>query len=145
MKNLFVCMVCVLMAGLGACNSTSQKETGSGADATCCVSQKENLVYVMNLERKVKPEHIAAFKESFEKCKVGTLQEPGCLDYAMYQSYTDSTRFFIAETWGNKGEHIKHMDTPHLKLHIEEIRGMGDPDFRGNNAEIYVCPMVNSK
>lgn len=142
MKNLFALMACALMIGFGACNPTTNKDT---AEAGCCASQKDQLVYVMNLERKIKPEHVAAYKESFEKCKVGTLQEPGCLDYAMYQSYTDSTRFFIAETWANKGEHLKHMDTPHLKLHIEEIRGMGEPDFKGNNAEIYVCPMVNNK
>jgi quinol monooxygenase YgiN len=97
----------------------------------------------MNLTRKVKPEQVAAFKASFEKCKEGTLQEPGCADYGMYQSYIDSTEFIIVETWMNKGEHLKHMETEHLKIHLEEIKDMSEPGFKAVNTTIYVCPGVN--
>lgn len=131
---LFICLVIV-----SGCTSTPQKET---AEETCAAN-KEDMMYVMNLPRKIKPEHVAAYKASFEKCKAPTLQEPGCLDYGMYQSYTDSTVFFIAETWKNKQAHRDHMQTEHLKTHLLEIKGMGDPDFKGKSTEVYVCPNVN--
>lgn len=139
MKNVFAIMACGLLV-LSGCGSPS---TDKEATASCCSTDKNELQVVMNLHRKMKPEHVSAFKTSFEKCKESTLNEPGCLDYAMYQSYTDSTVFFIAETWLNKPEHLKHMETPHLKLHLEEIKGMADPSFTAKNVNIYVCPQVN--
>jgi len=80
----------------------------------------------------------------FLKCKVETVKEPGCLEYGMYQSYTDSTEFMIVEAWKNKAAHLEHMETPHLKVHIEEIQGVGDPDYKGKMTEVYVCPHVNN-
>lgn len=118
------------------CNSTANKEADSGS----CAGLKDTMPVVMNLNRKIKPEHVSAFRDSFEKCRVGTLQEPGCLNYVMYQSYLDSTEFFITETWANKGEHLKHMETEHLKIHIQEIKGMSE---KSGGVSIYVCPHVN--
>ena len=85
----------------------------------------------------------ALLKESFLKCKESTLLEPGCIDYGMYQSLTDSTEFFIAETWKNDGELQKHGETAHLKQHLNEIKDMGDPSYKGSFRKIYVCPSVN--
>ncbi|MDR0429523.1 MAG: antibiotic biosynthesis monooxygenase [Tannerellaceae bacterium] len=137
MKNIIASLICSLVI-LSGCSTPGQKtETAS------CEADKASMKLVMNLTRKVKPEHVSAFKASFEKCKVETLNEPGCLDYGMYQSYTDSTEFIIVETWENKGEHLKHMETEHLKVHIQEIKDMGDPNFKAANTNIYVCPNVN--
>lgn len=99
--------------------------------------------YVMNLYRKVLPEHLEAYKASFEKCRVETLKEPGCVSYAMYQSYNDSTEFLIFEVWANKAAHNEHGQTAHLKQHVEEIKGMSDPSFKADNVMVYVCPNVN--
>lgn len=141
MKNVFIAAICCIMVLSGCCGSTSnscQKDANS-----CCSTDKDSLLLVMNLHRKVKPEFVSAFKASFEKCKTSTMSEPACLDYGMYQSYTDSTVFFIAETWQNKAGHRQHMETPHLKLHLQEIEGMADPSGESKNTEIYVCPQVN--
>ncbi|MCD7916502.1 MAG: antibiotic biosynthesis monooxygenase [Tannerellaceae bacterium] len=140
MKNVWILMACCLFILSGCCNSTEK----TGCEIPCCSSEKEDMQYVMNIPRKIKPEHVAAFKESFEKCKVETLKEPGCLDYGMYQSYTDSTEFMIVETWKNKAAHLEHMETPYLKVHIEEIQGVGEPGYSKKMAEIYVCPHVNN-
>lgn len=67
----------------------------------------------------------------------------GMYDYGMYQSLTDSTEFFIAETWKNDGELQKHGETAHLKQHLNEIKDMGDPSYKGSFRKIYVCPSVN--
>ena len=89
MKKVFISMACVLIALSGCTNGGSNKES---------------MEVVLNIKRKVKPECVSALKESFLKCKESTLLEPGCIDYGMYQSLTDSTEFFIAETWKNDGE-----------------------------------------
>lgn len=138
MKNVFLSVVCFIMIFSG-CSAPAEKQTQSAS----CAENKESMQVVMNLPRKILPEHVAAYKASFEKCKTPTLQEPGCLDYAMYQSYTDSTEFLIYEVWENKGEHLKHMETEHLKTHLQEIKGMGDPSFKGKGSNVYVCPNVN--
>lgn len=106
MKKVFISMACVLIALSGCTNGGSNKES---------------MEVVLNIKRKVKPECVSALKESFLKCKESTLLEPGCIDYGMYQSLTDSTEFFIAETWKNDGELQKHGETAHLKQHPDEI------------------------
>lgn len=128
MKKVFISMACVLIALYGCTNGGSNKES---------------MEVVLNIKRKVKPECVSALKESFLKCKESTLLEPGCIDYGMYQSLTDSTEFFIAETWKNDGELQKHGETAHLKQHLNEIKDMGDPSYKGSFRKIYVCPSVN--
>lgn len=137
MKN--TCLTAALgLFVLASCESKTTLQTQSETHPA-----KDSLLLVMNITKKVKPEFVTAFRESFEKCKVGTLLEPGCIDYGMYQSYGDSTIFFIAETWKNKSEHRKHMDTPHLQVHLQEVKEMVDPEFVVKKDEIYVCPAVN--
>ena len=128
MKKVFISMACVLIALSGCTNGGSNKQ---------------DMEVVLNINRKVKPECVSALKESFLKCKESTLLEPGCIDYGMYQSLTDSTEFFIAETWKNDGELQKHGETAHLKQHLNEIKDMGDPSCKGSFRKIYVCPSVN--
>lgn len=139
MKKVFISMACVLIA-LSGCTNSSDNE---GVATNCCANDKESLEVVLNIKRKVKPEHVPAFKASFLKCAESTLKEPGCIDYGMYQSLTDSTEFFIAETWKNDGELQKHGETAHLKQHLSEIKDMGDPSYKGNFQKIFVCPNVN--
>lgn len=97
----------------------------------------------MNLPMKVKPEYIAAFKKAFKNCAAETLKEPGCKNYEVYQSFEDSTLLFITETWTNKGEHLKHMQTSHLKAYLKEIKEYSDTTDTRKSAVIYVCPNVN--
>ena len=82
-------------------------------------SNKESMEVVLNIKRKVKPECVSALKESFLKCKES------------------------AETWKNDGELQKHGETAHLKQHLNEIKDMGDPSYKGSFRKIYVCPSVN--
>ena len=139
MKNVFVSIICVLTT-LSACVCNTGKEECA---ANPCENGKDSLEVVLNIQRKVKPECVPDFKASFLKCKESTLQEPGCIHYDMYQSLTDSTEFFIAEFWKNDGELKKHVETPHLKQHLSEIKDMGDPAFKGAFKKVFVCPKVN--
>lgn len=85
---------------------------------------------LLNIVRKVKPEHVSTLRDSFLKCRVETLKEPGCIKYEIYQSPTDSTVFFIFEIWKDEESHKRHNTLPHVKIHSEECKGINDPDFK---------------
>ena len=93
---------------------------------------------LLNIVRKVKPEHVSTFRDSFLKCRVETLKEAGCEAYELYQSPTDPTIFFIFEIWKNEEAHKFHSSTPHLKTHSAETRGVADPEFRGEFVRAFI-------
>ncbi len=96
----------------------------------------------MNIPIKIKPEYVSAYKRAFEKCQAGSLKETACSDYALYQSYTDSTEFHLFERWVNKPGHLAHMETEHFKVYREETKGMNDKP-KTKMITTYVCPCVN--
>ena len=122
----------------------SSKADVSGDD---CSYNKDSMVVVMRFELKVKPEHVALLKQSFDACKVEVLaKEPGCLDYSLFQSYNDSTLFCINETWATKGDHNAHMKLEHTKKHLAETQGIRDPSFKSTTSYMYwVCPGANEQ
>lgn len=137
MKKLFLFLAAGLFL-LPGCNDLATKTTEAN-----CADSKSSMRVVLNIQRKIKPEFIAAYKEAFEVCRALTLQEEGCLDYTLYQSYTDSTMFALEETWTNEGALAKHNEAEHLKVLREITKDMPDPDFKSKVARIYVCPCVN--
>lgn len=106
-------------------------EFRGGIVRTVVDGQKKGNRLLLNIVRKVKPEHVSTFRDSFLKCRVETLKEDGCEAYELYQSPTDPTIFFIYEIWKNEAAHQFHSSTPHLKAHSAETRGVGDAEFRG--------------
>ena len=112
-----------------------------------CQSNKDEMQVVMRFELKVLPEYVGLLKESFETCKVEVLaKEPGCLDYSLFQSYTDSTRFCLTEAWVNKATHNAHMKLAHTKKHLAETKGICDPSFKSETNYVYwICPEANKK
>jgi len=141
MKNIFAGIISLLI--LGSC-SGGMKQTAS---CNVCSCNKDSMVVVMRFERKIKPERIAFLKRSFDACKAEVLaKEPGCLDYSLFQSYNDSTRFCLTETWINKGAHNAHMQLEHTKKHIAETSGIDDPSFKSTTNYVYwICPGANTK
>lgn len=100
--------------------------------------QPEGKKLLLNIERKVKPEHIKTLRDSFLKCRVETLKEKGCERYEIYQSSADPTIFFIYEVWTTEEAHRLHNSTPHVKVHIEECQGIYEPSFRGDFKKIFI-------
>ncbi len=96
----------------------------------------------MNIPIKIKPEFVSAYKAAFEKCQAGSLQEKACLDYYIFQSYTDSTEFLLFERWTNKQGHLNHMQTDHFKKYKEETKVMNDQP-KTKAIINTVCPCVN--
>jgi quinol monooxygenase YgiN len=138
MKKLFAGISVLII--LASCN-TKNKEVSS----SLCGYNKDSMIVVMRMERKVKPENVTLFKNSFDKCRAEVLaKEPGCLDYSLYQSYHDSTMFLLTEAWRTKGDHNAHMQLEHTKTHLAEIKGINDPSFKPTaNYTYWVCPGAN--
>ena len=108
---------------------------------------KDSMNVVMRFEIKVKPEYVSFLKQSFDECRAKVLeQEPGCLDYSLFQSYNDSTLFCLTEAWATKGAHNAHMQLAHTKKHISETQGIRDPSFKSKTGYTYwICPGANGK
>lgn len=141
MKNILFgasCLFIVAFCSSGFKNGTQKNE---------CTCNKDSMQVVMRFEIKVKPEKVAFLKESFDACKVEVMaQEPGCLDYSLFQSYNDSTRFCLTEAWACKADHNAHMQLEHTKKHIAETRDIKDRSFRSETAYVYwICPCANEK
>jgi quinol monooxygenase YgiN len=113
-------------------------------DETCSYS-KDSMQVVMRFELKVKPEYVALLKHSWDACRAEVLaNEPGCLDYSLFQSYNDSTLFCITEAWATKADHNAHMELAHTQKHLKETRGIHDPSFASATNYVYwVCPGAN--
>ena len=108
-----------------------------------CIEDKSSMQVVLNIQQKIKPEYVAAYKEAFEVCRAATLQEDGCIDYTMYQSYTDNTLFMLVEVWANEAALAKHSESAHLSQLREVTKDMPDPDYQRAMNRILVCPCVN--
>lgn len=139
MKNLLMGIISALFLSSFV---PGQDDCNSGIECNC---NKDSMVVVMRFERKVKPEHVALFKKSFDECKAEvTTNEPGCLDYSLFQSYNDSTLFCLTEAWKNKEAHNLHMQLEHTKRHIREVSEINDPSFNSNTSYVYwICPEAN--
>lgn len=139
MKKMLVLIVgCMLV--LSSCNNANTAQTVNGDG--CCVSKKDSMELILNIPLKIKPEFVTAYKEVFEKCQAETLKEKACLDYALFQSYTDSTEFHLFERWSDKPGHLAHMQTGHFKIYKEESQDFYDTP-KTKMIETYVCPCVN--
>ena len=141
MKNLILSILALVAIGFftsGLINSSAKDE---------CSFNKDSMNVVMRFEIKVKPEYVSFLKQSFDECKAKVLeQEPGCLDYSLFQSYNDSTLFCLTEAWATKGAHNAHMLLDHTKKHISETQGIRDPSFKSKTAYTYwVCPGANGE
>ena len=139
MKKVILTVGCIVALLAGCCHSSNQSDERN----TCgCAAKKDSLEIIMNIPLKIKPEFVEAYKVAFEKCQAASLQEEACLDYVLFQSYTDNTEFHLFERWTNKPGHLAHMETSHFLQYREETKGMYDK--AGSKMKVtYVCPCVN--
>ena len=93
---------------------------------------------LMNIVRKVKPEHISTLRDSFLKSREATLKEEGCEAFEIYQSVLDPTIFLIYELWTTDEAHTIHSSLPHSKVHSEECQGINEPSFKTKVHKIFI-------
>ena len=138
MKLSPLIIICVLSLFSACCDS--KKEVATVAD--CCAANKDSYEIIMNIPVKIKPESVSAYKAAFDKCQAETLKEEACFAYDLFQSYKDSTEFHLFERWKDKPGHQKHMETEHLKVFFQEIRGM-QVTAATKMITTTVCPKIN--
>lgn len=134
MKIKTILAVCATVA-LASCDC--HNGDANKCDGNCAPADSMNVV--LDLHRKIKPDCVSAFKASFARCKQSTVQEPGCIDYGVYQSPEDSTEFLIHEVWLNQTELDKHGQTPHLQAHVAQTKDMCESKA---DRRFVVCPHV---
>ena len=138
-KIIFLAAAGIALLSMWACNTATNE-----AKVCTCAENKDSYEIVMNIPIKVKPEFVSAYKAAFDKCRVETMKEEACKAYDLFQSYSDSTEFHLYELWTNKPGHLNHMQTPHIKIYFEEIKGMTDK-AANSSLVVTVCPEVNPK
>ena len=93
---------------------------------------------LLNIIRKVKPEHISTLRDSFLKSREATLKEEGCEAFEIYQSVLDPTIFLIYELWKTAEAHALHTTLPHSLVHSDECRGINAPGFKGEFKRVFI-------
>ena len=134
----------ILVFAFIAFSGCAPKNPVANEPLNCCAALKDSVEIVMNIHMKIKPEFISVYKAAFDKCQAATLKEEACLAYELYQSYKDSTEFHLFERWANKPGHLAHMETEHLKVYFQEVRGAQEPG-KTKMIEVAVCPKISQK
>ena len=132
MRKIFYVLLSALFAG-GVVTGCQEGVKKSGQEKQTAV----DTALVMHITYKIKPDRVADFKRAFDRCAVETLKEPGCLKYEIYQSYNDTTLFFLLEKWQHKQAHQNHSQTEHLKAYFKAIEGAFD---QGGSCELLRIP-----
>lgn len=83
--------------------------------------------------------HLVALPDKIEDLKTlllsliePTRQEPGCIQYELYQNQTDPTDFTFIEEWENAELLDAHLASSHIQNAIPKLTGIaaGPPDIR---------------
>ena len=69
----------------------------------------------------VKPGHAAEFLEAFRINYEGTRQEPGNIDYALFQLRDTPDVFYVRESWRGQAGLDEHIALPHFQTFILQM------------------------
>lgn len=69
------------------------------------------------------PDKIELVKSELVKLIQPTLAEPGCLNYDLHQNNDDPAHFIFYENWESKACLEGHLNSPHVKQHIQATEG----------------------
>ena len=73
----------------------------------------------------VQADKVGEFLEAAEKTLVApTLQEPGCIEYAIWQDASDRTRFAMVEEWESAAQLDAHLAQPSLQAAVSKLAPM---------------------
>lgn len=70
---------------------------------------------------KVKPEQISAFKIAAREVVAGSQQEPGNIQYSLYQAAENSATFVMIEIWQDREAIAFHKETSHYLTFKQQL------------------------
>jgi (4S)-4-hydroxy-5-phosphonooxypentane-2,3-dione isomerase len=79
---------------------------------------------ILQVNVRVKPEHVAAFREASAANSAGSLRESGVARFDVLQNEEDPTRFMLVEAYRDRGAVTAHKDTPHYRTWVEAVTPM---------------------
>lgn len=91
---------------------------------------------ILNVFKKVKPEYREKYLQLFGACQQESLEEKGCIEYALFQSTNDENAFMIFERWASKEAHVAHTQTAHFKIFIDATEDIADKSERFDSERI---------
>ena len=62
---------------------------------------------------------------AFEKMRVATLKEPGCIEYQAYSDRSDAGVVFMFEKWQDQAALDAHFASPHMAEFGAALGGLG--------------------
>ncbi len=72
---------------------------------------------VVNVVYRFSFEHVAAVEVHLDALTIATKREPGCLEYAAFQSTDDPAQFLIHEAYADEAAIEAHRETPYYAEH----------------------------
>ncbi len=70
------------------------------------------------------PEHLETVLRIQQEAVEVTLQEPGCIEYALFQQLDAPHRLTFVETWASEEALKVHMETPYMAEKARRLAGM---------------------
>jgi len=63
--------------------------------------------------------------DAFTPCILETVQEEGCLKYALHRESTDPDSFVLVEQWRSQADLDDHLQKPHITALVEAMSAPG--------------------
>jgi (4S)-4-hydroxy-5-phosphonooxypentane-2,3-dione isomerase len=79
---------------------------------------------ILQVNVRVKPECVAAFREATQANAKGSLGEPGIARFDLLQNEEDPTRFMLIEGYLRRDAVAAHKETPHYREWLERVTSM---------------------
>ncbi len=73
----------------------------------------------------VDPSRRSELEAAFDRMRVASLAEEGCLSYQAYVDRTDAGSFFVFEKWRSQDDLTAHFQTPHMAEFGGVLGGVG--------------------
>jgi quinol monooxygenase YgiN len=79
---------------------------------------------ILQVNVRVKPDHVEAFREATTANSRGSLAEPGIARFDVLQNEEDPTHFMLVEAYRDRRAIAAHKETPHYRTWVEAVTPM---------------------
>ncbi|WP_213939197.1 putative quinol monooxygenase [Pseudomonas sp. dw_612] len=79
--------------------------------------------FILWVQARVKPEHLAEVAEAAARTLALTLQEPGCVAFHQTTQHEDPCHFCFFEYFASPTAHAEHLAKPYTKAFFELLEG----------------------
>lgn len=93
---------------------------------------------IIQVQVRVKPEHLEAFRKATLQNAAASIQEPGIARFDFLQQADDPTRFLLVEVYRNLEGTLQHKQTSHYHTWVSTVTDMlAEPRTRATYDNVY--------